>query len=180
MDLPISTPRLLIRPFREADRAAFFAYRNDPDVARFQSWDYITHEAASAFVRTHVYAGLGIVDQWQQLAIALRHTNGLIGDIGLFRREDQITAELGFSLARPYQRRGLAYEAVAAVISALFVRTELERLDAITDARNKGARALLDRLGFKSTSTIDAWFKGEACREHTYSLSRAVWLQSTG
>ena len=35
----IVTPRLLLRPFRAEDLAAFVAYRSQPEVARYQSWD---------------------------------------------------------------------------------------------------------------------------------------------
>ena len=37
--IEIVTERLRLRPFRAADLPAFVAYRSDPDVARFQSWD---------------------------------------------------------------------------------------------------------------------------------------------
>ena len=35
----IVTSRLLLRPFRAEDLGAFVAYRSQPDVARYQSWD---------------------------------------------------------------------------------------------------------------------------------------------
>jgi len=35
----IVTERLSLRPFRVDDLAAFVAYRSDPEVARYQSWD---------------------------------------------------------------------------------------------------------------------------------------------
>jgi RimJ/RimL family protein N-acetyltransferase len=35
----ISTRRLVLRRFRESDVGTLAAYRSDPDVARFQSWD---------------------------------------------------------------------------------------------------------------------------------------------
>jgi hypothetical protein len=35
----IESERLRIRRFKDSDLAPFMAYRNDPEVARYQSWD---------------------------------------------------------------------------------------------------------------------------------------------
>jgi RimJ/RimL family protein N-acetyltransferase len=174
--LPISTQRLVLRPFREADLGEFLSYRNDPDVARLQSWEGIEPHAAAAFLRKNAESCLGRPGQWQQIAIALVAGDRLIGDIGLFLRDGGGSAELGFTLASRHQGRGLAREAMDGLIDALFARPGLERLEAVTDTRNAPAMALLERLGFEIDSTADAAFKGIICREHTYALSRAAWL----
>jgi len=36
----IVTERLRLRPFERDDLEAFVAYRSDPEVARYQSWDH--------------------------------------------------------------------------------------------------------------------------------------------
>ena len=176
MELPISTARLHLRSFAEADVDAFAAYRNDPEIARYQSWDGITREAALVFIRSQDHAGLGIPGRWQQIAIGLRPGNELVGDIGLFLRAHRRSAELGFTLARTQQGRGLAREAVEALIEALFVRTSVEKLEAVTDTRNGPSIGLLRRLEFMSVSTAAAMFKGAACEEHTFELTREAWM----
>ena len=175
MNLPIATQKLMLRPFREADLDEFLAYRNDPEVARFQDWKEIPHEAALAFLRRNAQSSPGKPGQWQQIAIALHPSDRLIGDIGLFRRDDGCSAELGFTLATRHQGQGLAREALAGLIDALFERSGLERLEAETDTRNVSAMALLARLGFEVRSTAEVVFKGRNCHEHTYTLSRAAW-----
>jgi RimJ/RimL family protein N-acetyltransferase len=172
MNLPIATPRGRLRAFRDADLDAFLAYRNDPEVSRLQEWEGISREAAAAFLRKNGETSTGGLGQWQQIAIALDPGDLLVGDIGLFRREDGRSAELGFTLARAHQGRGLAHEALAALIGTLFEGPGLERLESVTDARNASAMALLSGLGFQIRATADAVFKGAACREHTYALSR--------
>jgi RimJ/RimL family protein N-acetyltransferase len=174
--LPIETRRLVLRPFREADLDEFVAYRNDPDLARFQSWDGISPQAAMAFLRANSVRCLGTPGQWQQIAIALGPGERLIGDIGLFLREDGRGAELGFTLAGGHQGRGFAAEAVTGLADALFGQSHLESLEAVTDTRNLRAMALLERLGFQVQATAEAIFKGSPCQEHTYTLSRATWM----
>lgn len=176
MNVPISTERLVLRSFRDADLDEFLAYRNDPDVARFQSWERISHDGAVAFLRGNTQSSLGTPGRWQQIAIALRPGDHLIGDIGLFLRDDGRSAELGFTLAGRHQGRGLAREAMVGLIDALFDRPGLERLEAVTDTRNVSAIGLLARLGFEIHSTEEAVFKGIDGQEHTYTLSRVAWL----
>ena len=166
----------MLRAFRESDLDDFLAYRNDPEVARLQDWDGISHEAAEALLRRNAQSqSTDRLGQWQQIAIALAPTDRLIGDIGLFRRDDGRSAELGFTLATGHQGRGLAREALTGLIQALFEGSGLERLESVTDTRNVPAMALLAGLGFEVRSTAEAMFKGVSCREHTYTLSREAW-----
>lgn len=174
--LPIATRRLVLRPFRDVDLDEFVAYRNDPEVARFQYWEGISREEAAAFLRGNARVCVGLPGQWQQIAVALAPGDRLIGDLGVFLRADGASAELGFTLSSRHQRRGMAQEAVTGLIDGLFERPGLERLEAVTDARNLAAMALLAGLGFAIRSTAEAAFKGTVCQEHTYSLSRATWI----
>src|SRR5262245_11092229 len=103
MNLPIATETLMLRSFRASDLDAFLAYRNDPDVARFQYWEGISVDEAVVFLRKNTDSSLGRPGEWQQIAIALGSDDSLIGDIGLFLRGDGCSAELGFTLARRYQ-----------------------------------------------------------------------------
>ena len=83
-------------------------------------------------------------------------------------------AEIGFTLSPQAQGRGLGTEAVLAAIALLFEHSPVARVLAITDARNAPAISLLERVGMHRLHTDDAVFRGEACREHTYALSRSV------
>jgi RimJ/RimL family protein N-acetyltransferase len=47
----IESQRLRIRRFKDSDLAPFMAYRNDPEVARYQSWDSCDQREARAFIR---------------------------------------------------------------------------------------------------------------------------------
>ena len=65
----IETARLRLRRFAEADLPAFIAYRNDPDVARYQSWEGISEAEAVAFVREH-YHRRAVETPWQRRYVA--------------------------------------------------------------------------------------------------------------
>jgi RimJ/RimL family protein N-acetyltransferase len=66
--------------------------------------------------------------------------------VGLFVSADGQAAELGFSLAREAQGRGIA-SAVRAAVQRLLADTPVRVIHAQTDARNLACLRLLERLG---------------------------------
>jgi len=170
LPLPIATDRLLLRRLAVSDLDAFHAYRNDPEIARYQSWNGITRRAAAAFLRGQARARLGVPGRWCQVGIDL--DGELIGDIGFCIRKDERSAEVGFSLARAHQGRGYAWEAMVEVVGMLLDVPALEHIEAVTDARNLPSIRLLCRLGFTLERTVDNVFKGEGCQEHVFGFFR--------
>jgi RimJ/RimL family protein N-acetyltransferase len=170
----IRTDRLILRRFHARDVDAFSAYRSDPVVARYQSWDPpFTADEAISFVGSLASVHPGSPDEWFQFAIQDRATGDLIGDCGLRvdgRSPD--VAELGFTLARDRQGRGFALEAVAAVLAYAADRLGVRRVVAVTDARNGPSIALLERLGMRHMESRTVRFKGERCEEREYRLDR--------
>jgi RimJ/RimL family protein N-acetyltransferase len=168
----LRTDRLAIRRFRPRDAAVFAAYRSDPDVARYQSWDGYTPEQAEAFVSEMAASRPGIPGEWFQFAVA-DLAGDLLGDVAICVHADEPSrAELGFTFAPAHQGSGYATEAARAVIAYAFERLGAETVVAITDARNDASIALLERIGMRRAATEHVRFKGEWCDEHTYELRR--------
>jgi RimJ/RimL family protein N-acetyltransferase len=177
--IEIVTERLRLRPFRADDLEAFAAYRSDPEVARYQAWDVpYSMAAAEAFLRSQQGLELGRPGEWLQLAIVDRETGELYGDCAVRVATDQpATAELGVTLAPASQGRGLATEAVRAVVTELFERLGVHRVFAEADERNGSVRRLLERLGFRCEARlVDAdWFKGEWSTLLVYAVLEREW-----
>lgn len=177
--LEITTERLLIRPFRIDDLAAFVAYRSDPEVARYQSWEptYSMADAVS-FLESQTGLVLGEPGEWMQLAVADRNTGTIYGDCAVRALTDQpASAEIGVTLARTSQGQGIATEALTAVLSELFDKRGVHRVFAETDDRNVPVGRLLERLGFRCEGRlVDAdWFKGEWSTLRVYALLSREW-----
>jgi RimJ/RimL family protein N-acetyltransferase len=176
---PIRTDRLTLRRFTARDVAAFQAYRDDPDVARWQSWTGCSLGQATAFVAEQAAAAYDEQGSWFQVAIAGRADDRLIGDIGLHvLDEDARLVEIGLSLAAAAQGRGLATEALDAVIRHLFRDRGKHRLHASIDTRNPRSYGLFERLGFRREAHFrrHAWVKGEWCDEYVYALLTEDWM----
>ena len=170
-DLP--TDRLRIRRFRTEDAPVFAAYRSDPDVARYQSWDTFTLQEAERFVREMASTHPGIPGEWFQFAVGDPSTDALLGDVALcVAAADPTRAEIGFTFAPANHGQGYATEAVRAVITYAFDRLDVTTVVAIADARNAPSIALLERIGMRQTTTEHVRFKGAWCDEHTYELRK--------
>ena len=172
------TPQLILGRFEHSDVDAFVAYRNDPEVARYQSWDRMTLAEANDFVTHLAGRAPGEAGEWFQIAVRLKADGRLVGDFGLFiEAGDPRLAELGFTFDRAHQGRGLATEAAKGLLRFAFGTLGLHRIKAIVDCRNAPAIRLLERLGFRREGHFlqHAWFKGEWCDEYLYAMLRRDW-----
>ncbi len=178
MGFPLTTDRLVLRRFQDSDLEAFLAYRNDPVVARYQSWNSFSREEAEAFLAGQRDLEPGTPGEWSQIALERRETPGLIGDCALkVLAEDPRQAEIGFTLARSWQGHGYGAEAVAALLGHLFGELGLHRVIAVTDAENAAAAALLERVGMRREGHLleNVWFKGAWGSEFLYAILAREW-----
>lgn len=118
--MQMDTPRLRLRRFTPGDAKDFVAYRSDPEVARFQDWEFpLSLESAQRLLRSYSRSDPG-APGWFPYAIEVKADGRVAGDVAVHRQRSGQEAELGFSLARDRQGQGYATEAVAAVLRALF------------------------------------------------------------
>jgi RimJ/RimL family protein N-acetyltransferase len=176
----IESERLWIRRFKDSDLAPFMAYRNDPEVARYQSWDSCDEREARTFIREGASAQPGVPSEWFQFAIELKATQDLIGDCALRVDEyEPYRAEIGFTLAREHQGKGFASEAVSLLLDYAFDTLGLHRVIAMADCRNRPSVALLERVGMRREGHFldNVWFKGGWADEYLYAVLKDEWLQ---
>jgi RimJ/RimL family protein N-acetyltransferase len=156
---------MVIDPLVEADVPGFLAYRQDPAVARWQSWtpEYSRADALR-LISGQPTSELPDAGGWIQLALRSRDAGSLLGDVAIHRLDSQPgTFEIGITLAVASQGRGLAFEALDRVLEFLFIENAAHRVVAQCDARNEPVARLLRRVGFRQESRqVDAdFFKGE-------------------
>jgi RimJ/RimL family protein N-acetyltransferase len=175
----LETPRLLLRSFVPADLEPFVAYRSDPLVAKYQGWDAPFPPAAGEkFIREMQDARPGIPGEWCQLAIQLKSSGEMIGDVAVFTKDiTPLQAELGFTLARQHQGHGYAAEAVRTVIRHLFRDLNVHRVVAVCDVENHASYRLMERIGMRREAHLvdNEWYKGRWSSEYLYALLAHEW-----
>ena len=175
----LETERLILRRFADSDLAPFLAYRNDPEVARYQAWESCTESAAAAMIEELKVLQPGSPGEWFQFATELKETGALIGDCALKVEQDGRQAEVGFTLAREHQGKGYAQEAVSRLLDYAFGDLGLHRVVAITDRENEPSIALLERIGMRREGRFvqNVWFKGRWASEYLYAVLEDEWLR---
>lgn len=177
--LPLATERLILRRLGDGDAPALAAYRNDPDVARYQSWERCSLAEAKALITESKNQSFGNPGEWIQAAISLRSTNQLVGDVAMkLQRHDPRQAVVGFTVARNHQRRGYAREILTAVFDHFFFVMGLHRVSADCDPRNDASWGLMESLGMRREAyhLRNLWFKGEWADEYIYAVLREEWI----
>jgi RimJ/RimL family protein N-acetyltransferase len=179
----IVTERLVLRLLQVQDVPAFAAYRSDPDIARYQSWD-TSYTAADGNRLVASQRGVEFCEPgpWVQVAAVDRATGALCGDCAVRVATDQPrTAEVGITVAPAKQGSGLATEALGAVVTRLFDRHDVHRVYAEADDRNLAVHRLFERLAFRCEARlVEAdWFKGEWATLRVYAILRREWAAAS-
>ena len=144
----LETDRLRLRPCAGADLDALHSLFTDPGVRRFL-WDdrVIAREETAAVIEASVASftshGFG---QW--LAFP-REGDALVGFSGLRLVDATTEVELLYALAPPRWGRGLASEAVRAVLHHGFAALGIPRILARADAPNAASIRVMERLGMR-------------------------------
>ena len=174
---PLETPRLRLRQLVIADLEALVAYRSLPQVSQWQTWsdyDAVRRQQLIADAGRHAPFTPG---QWFQLAVQEHAQGRLIGDLylQLDNRGDQ--AQLGYTFDPQFWGRGLASEAVRALLGYGFTAAGLHRVQATTDPRNTASIRLLQRLGFRQEAHFrqSLWFKGHWAADLVFGVLASEW-----
>jgi RimJ/RimL family protein N-acetyltransferase len=178
--MEIITERLVLRPMREDDLPAFVAYRRDPEVARYQTWETSFSMAdAEEMLSDLPKTELGRADdQWVNVAVVDRVDGTVHGDCAArVLAHQRATAEVGVTFATASQGRGLAAEAMTALVDTLFADHGMHRVIAETDDRNTRVHRLFERIGFRCEGRlVEAdWCKGEWVTLRTFAVLAREW-----
>jgi RimJ/RimL family protein N-acetyltransferase len=178
----LTSERLVLRRFRPEDLDAFVAYRSDPGVARYQSWEApYPRSQARQFLQELEAIHPDTPGEWFQFAVALRATDRLIGDCAAHvPADDPRQAEIGFTLAPEHQGHGYATEAVRRLLRYLLIERGKHRVSATCDDRNTRSAAVLERVGMRREGHLveSTWSKGEWTNDLLYAVLRHEWPPS--
>ena len=179
--MELATARLRLDALHPGDAVALFAYRADPQVSRYQGWRPGSVDEARQFIERQRAVVFGTPDSWFQFAIRPRGSVELAGDLGL-HFVDGDTVELGISLAPSWQGKGLAAEALAAVLGLAFDEMGRHRAFASVDPRNAPCTRLLVGLGMRKEAHFRESFReGDAWADDAiYAMLAREWRARGG
>jgi RimJ/RimL family protein N-acetyltransferase len=180
---PISTERLILRPYAIGDLDALADLQARHDVTRYLYWAPRSRdEAAQSLEKKMASTRLDSEGDVLSLAVTPRGGGPLIGDLTLvYVSATHRQAEIGYLFHPEAQGRGFATEAARVLLTLAFEELKSHRVMARLDARNVASAALLERLGMRREAHLveNEWVKGEWTDEAIYALLATEWAAQT-
>ena len=176
-----STSRLKIRNLRESDLDAFYQYRSNPEITRYQGFDTFTRKQARVFLATHANNLRIIPGEWVQFGIENVCTGELVGDCAVYLQiADSRIAEIGITISDLHQRQGYAKECMRGLINFLFQEKGVHRIIETVDTENTASIKMLKSLSFRQEAHFieSVFFKGRWGSEYQYAMLKKEWEES--
>jgi RimJ/RimL family protein N-acetyltransferase len=177
IDLPIETERLVLRPHRMDDLDDLAVFHGDADVVRFVPWPVRDRAATEEALRVKLtQTGLAAHGQWLVLAVEVRETGTVIGEV-LLKWASHRQGEVGFAFARSHQGQGYAAEAARAMLRLGFDDLGFHRIAAVVIDGNDASVRLLGRLGFRQEARLvdGVHFKGGWATQLVLAMLEDEW-----
>jgi RimJ/RimL family protein N-acetyltransferase len=160
VSLPFAAGLVVVDRLRPTDATVIHQYRNDPGIARFQSWPVpFPLDAVRALVEEMAQVPLFVPGRGVQLGIRRAVDDVFVGDVYVNVLADSPwEAELGVTVARFDQGRGHARDAITAVLDGV-LGSAVNKVIAYVDTRNEASLRLFDRVGFRREGYLAESFR---------------------
>ena len=148
--LQLVTERLILRPWRDSDRAPFVTMNADPLGMTYFASTMTPEESEETIARFQAAYEL---DGFGFLTAELRSTGAFAGIIGAQTMRDEVpnlpqpAVEIGWRLPRAFHGQGLATEGARATVDFCFSTLNLKEVVAVTALGNNASRRVMEKLG---------------------------------
>jgi RimJ/RimL family protein N-acetyltransferase len=163
----LTTERLLLRPFRDADLDAYAELCADAEVMRWIG-DGETMNRGGAWRHMAMLLGHWDLRGYGPWALERRDTGEVVGRGGLWEPDGWPDTEVGWTLRRGFWGNGFATEAGRATLDWAFGELGRDRIIAVIEPGNTRSIAVAERLGMEP----DGHFDHRGRRHTLYALSR--------
>jgi ribosomal-protein-alanine N-acetyltransferase len=166
-------------PVTPANAATLWELLQEPDLRDYQDLPDVDR---AAFVRIvggrPTRFGPGSIGRFEWLLHYVGNGNEPLGWVSLRIAEaSRAGAEIGYSVVRQHRSKGIATEAVAALIDEGFRRARLQEIRAYCLPENLSSRAVLRHNGFEDRGTLTrgATVQGKPVDVILHALDRQRW-----
>ncbi|HLY02454.1 MAG TPA: GNAT family N-acetyltransferase [Candidatus Cybelea sp.] len=175
----IRTARLRLVPVTAANAGVLWEVLQEPDLRDYQDLPNLNRaQFLRAVGARPARFGPGTIGRFEWLVHFAAAASPPLGWVSLRVSEnDRSAAEIGYSVVRTYRNRGIATEAVLALIAEGFSQAGLQRIRAYCLPENQSSRAVLKRSGFENEATLPrgATVQGRPVDVMAHALEREDW-----
>jgi ribosomal-protein-alanine N-acetyltransferase len=144
MKREIETERLILRTVTEDDAEAVYKWASDPDVNKYMI--YPLHKDISVTKEWLKSRDIDGDDEFD-LGFVLKETGELIGQGGVFYREEHDAWMIGYNLRKDYWGQGLVPEAMMAIIDYVNKEKGIKRIIGDFAVENSKSKRVMEKLG---------------------------------
>lgn len=170
---PLMTPRLVLEPITAGHAEEMWRLFDDPELHRFVPYEPLTLEKQrERCARWEARRSPDGQELWLNWAGRDKGTNEVVAHFQAGVKADA-PASVGYLVARPFQRKGYAFDGLKAVFTYLRDDLGVREVKAWVDTRNVASHRLAQKLGMVNVETIkDAdFFKGATSDEFVFARS---------
>jgi ribosomal-protein-alanine N-acetyltransferase len=175
----LETPRLILRAVTEDDAEAIYAACSDSRLTEYTLFEtHGSRDATTTFIHNYAFPNYeqGLAEPF---GIALKDDpDRLIGCTGgRWNTQANQCVEFGYWIAVPFWGRGIATEAIRALIPYLFETMAAERVQAHVMTPNMSSGRVLEKAGLTYEGTIRSAVlrRGRFWDIRMYSILRSEW-----
>ena len=171
----IETARLILRNVATKDADNMYDYRNNDICARYQRGQTKDYAGIVALVERRKNDVMS-VDAPFMVAVALKDTNEMVGEIVVMPKDGTIS--LGYTFSYKHHRKGYAFESLTALINLLHEQYPEWDFISFTEPENEPSMALLKKLGYKDMGYIPS-MESQVFGKWTTTATEAEIAQAT-
>lgn len=168
----LETERLVLRNLHPDDKEQVFAIRGNATTMQYIPRP-IARTVDDAMGVIEMITGFTAGNERINWAITERGNDKLVGIIGYVNfKPESHRAEVGYVLHHEYLRKGIAQEALKAVLGYGFDTIQLHSIEAIINTQNEASIKLVEKLGFAREAHFRDYIfhDGRYWDEYVYSL----------
>lgn len=172
--MKIQTSRLFLREMTPNDFSCIYAVLADSDIMQHYPYTFDAsrvHNWIKRNLERYRSHGFGL---W---AVCLKETGEIVGDCGLTMQNinGDIKPEIGYHIAKAYQRKGYAKEAANAVRDWAFLNTSFDMVYSYMKKSNLPSVATARSIGM---TFIEEYTDSEGEQTVVYGISRNITISS--
>ncbi|MBZ9686947.1 GNAT family N-acetyltransferase [Clostridium estertheticum] len=173
----IETNRLILRPYVMDDATDMFInWANDSEVTKHLSWQAHSNIDVTKYLMGMWVDKYSSNETYHWGVVCKENGNQVIGTIGAVRiKEDLEQAEIGYCISKKYWNKGIAPEALVAVIDYLF-SCGFMRISGYHDVLNPASGKVMQKCGMQFEGVFRNAEKnnlGEFCSIAQYAILKS-------
>jgi ribosomal-protein-alanine N-acetyltransferase len=154
--MEISTPRLVLRPYRIDDVDSLYAFQSDADALKYEPWGPYSREQVVKQLESILRLQAAFAPRQLELAVTSKSDGLVVGGcrLELPRSSQSGWATIGYVIHRAFWGQGFATETAQGLIAHARNHVNIKGVRAISDSQNTASTRVLEKCGMECVGMV--------------------------